>query len=72
MVAGLLIGYHGRQFAMSDNTPEHLETFWELIGQLRLFLLFMAYAFVVFATLVERLKFGIVAIKTDSNSILRG
>lgn len=63
MVAGLLIGNHGRQFAASDKTPEHLETFWELIGQLRLFLLFMAYAFVVFATLVERLKFGMVVKK---------
>jgi CPA1 family monovalent cation:H+ antiporter len=72
VVAGLLIGNHGRQFATSDETPEHLETFWELIGQLRLFLLFMAYTFVVFATLVERLKFGMVVKKTDSNSILRG
>ena len=31
VVAGLLIGNHGRRFAMSDRTREHLDTFWELI-----------------------------------------
>ncbi len=30
VVAGLLIGNHGRMFAMSDNTRKHLDTFWEL------------------------------------------
>lgn len=34
VVAGLLIGNHGRQFAMSDRTREHLDTFWMLIDQI--------------------------------------
>jgi CPA1 family monovalent cation:H+ antiporter len=33
VVAGLLIGNHGRQFAMSDMTREHLDKFWELIDE---------------------------------------
>lgn len=33
VVAGLLIGNHGRRFAMSDNTREHLDTFWELVDE---------------------------------------
>jgi CPA1 family monovalent cation:H+ antiporter len=33
VVAGLLIGNHGRSFAMSDRTREHLDTFWELIDE---------------------------------------
>ena len=33
VVAGLLIGNHGRQFAMSDRTREHLDKFWELIDE---------------------------------------
>ncbi len=31
VVAGLLIGNHGRRLAMSDHTREHLDTFWELV-----------------------------------------
>jgi len=31
VVAGLLIGNHGRNFAMSPTTVEHLNLFWELI-----------------------------------------
>jgi Na+:H+ antiporter len=31
VVAGLLIGNHGRRFAMSKQTREHLDTFWQLI-----------------------------------------
>lgn len=34
VVAGLLIGNHGRAFAMSDATREHLDTFWELIDEI--------------------------------------
>jgi CPA1 family monovalent cation:H+ antiporter len=33
VVAGLLIGNHGRALAMSDRTREHLDTFWELIDE---------------------------------------
>jgi len=33
VVAGLLIGNHGRQSAMSEQTREHLDTFWELVDE---------------------------------------
>jgi len=33
VAAGLLIGNHGRKFAMSDRTREHLDTFWELVDE---------------------------------------
>jgi CPA1 family monovalent cation:H+ antiporter len=33
VVAGLLIGNQGRQFAMSDTTREHLDKFWELVDE---------------------------------------
>lgn len=34
VVAGLLIGNRGRQYAMSDRTREHLDNFWELIDEI--------------------------------------
>jgi CPA1 family monovalent cation:H+ antiporter len=34
VVAGLLIGNHGRVLAMSDRTREHLDTFWELVDEI--------------------------------------
>ncbi len=33
VVAGLLIGNHGRVLAMSERTREHLDTFWELVDE---------------------------------------
>lgn len=34
VVAGLMIGNHGRMLAMSDRTREHLDTFWELVDEI--------------------------------------
>ncbi|MDH5656425.1 MAG: sodium:proton antiporter [Spirochaetia bacterium] len=34
VVAGLLIGNHGRKFAMSESTRNHLDPFWELIDEI--------------------------------------
>lgn len=34
VVAGLLIGNHGRAFAMSDRTRENLDKFWELVDEM--------------------------------------
>jgi CPA1 family monovalent cation:H+ antiporter len=34
VVAGLLIGNHGREWAMSETTREHLDNFWELLDEL--------------------------------------
>jgi CPA1 family monovalent cation:H+ antiporter len=33
VVAGLLIGNHGRSLAMSEETVQHLDTFWELADE---------------------------------------
>lgn len=33
-VSGLIIGNHGRAFAMSEKTREHLDNFWELIDEI--------------------------------------
>ena len=41
VVAGLLIGNHGRRFAMSETTRVHLDTFWELIDEILNALLFV-------------------------------
>jgi len=41
VVAGLLIGNHGRAFAMSDLTREHLDAFWELVDEILNALLFL-------------------------------
>lgn len=34
VVAGLLIGNYGRQWAMSETTREHLDNFWELLDEM--------------------------------------
>jgi len=41
VVAGLVIGNHGRLFAMSDKTREHLDTFWELVDEILNAILFV-------------------------------
>ncbi len=47
VVMGLLIGNHGRRFAMSDTTREHLDSFWELIDELLNAILFVLIGLVV-------------------------
>lgn len=34
VIAGLMIGNHGRYLGMSDLTREHLDTFWELVDEI--------------------------------------
>jgi CPA1 family monovalent cation:H+ antiporter len=41
VIAGLLIGNHGRRLAMSERTRQHLNTFWELVDQVLNSLLFV-------------------------------
>lgn len=41
VVAGLLLGNHGRRLAMSERTREHLDTFWELVDEILNAILFM-------------------------------
>ncbi|MCW9023277.1 MAG: sodium:proton antiporter [Gammaproteobacteria bacterium] len=41
IIAGLVIGNHGRSLAMSDKTRKHLNTFWELIDEIMNAVLFV-------------------------------
>ena len=41
VITGLLIGNYGRRFAMSENTRQHLDQFWELIDELLNTILFL-------------------------------
>jgi len=41
VVAGLMIGNHGRREAMSNTTVQHLDTFWELIDEILNAVLFL-------------------------------
>lgn len=41
VVAGLLIGNHGRSFAMSEDTRQNLDTFWELADEVLNAVLFL-------------------------------
>lgn len=41
VVAGLLLGHHGRRFALSDATEAHLDTFWDFMDELVNILLFL-------------------------------
>ncbi len=41
VVAGLMIGNHGRRLAMSDTTRDHLDKFWELIDEVLNAILFV-------------------------------
>ncbi len=41
VIAGLLIGNAGRNYAMSSNSREHLDTFWELVDEILNALLFV-------------------------------
>ncbi len=41
VVAGLMIGNHGRRLAMSDRTREHVDSFWELLDEILNAILFV-------------------------------
>ena len=47
VVAGLLIGNHGRRLAMSERTRGHLDTFWELVDEILNTVLFVLIGFEV-------------------------
>jgi CPA1 family monovalent cation:H+ antiporter len=52
VVAGLLIGNPGRQFAMSERTREHVDAFWSMIDEILNALLFLLLGLEVFALAV--------------------
>ncbi|MDH3694324.1 MAG: sodium:proton antiporter [Gammaproteobacteria bacterium] len=64
VIAGLFIGNHGRLFAMSDTTREHLDTFWELVDEILNAVLFVLIGLEVLALdiKIEYLLAGVVAI----------
>lgn len=49
VAAGLLIGNHGRAFAMSPTTVEHLDVFWELVDEILNAVLFVLLGLAVLA-----------------------
>jgi CPA1 family monovalent cation:H+ antiporter len=59
VVAGLLLGNHGRSFAMSEKTRKNLDTFWELVDEVLNALLFVLIGFEV---LVLDLTWGVVLV----------
>ena len=64
VVAGLLIGNHGRQWAMSETTREHLDNFWELLDELLNAVLFVLIGLEVLVLSFQRpyLLAGLIAI----------
>ena len=64
VVAGLMIGNHGRILAMSSKTEEHLDSFWELIDEILNAILFLVIGLeiLVLAFQTSHLLFGIIAI----------
>jgi CPA1 family monovalent cation:H+ antiporter len=64
VVAGLLIGNHGRLFAMSSATIEHLDVFWELVDEILNAVLFVLIGLEVLVLSFSRLDLiaGILAI----------
>jgi len=64
VVAGLLIGNHGRTLAMSEKTREHLDTFWELIDEVLNAVLFVIIGLEVLTLVLlqEYLLAGLMAI----------
>jgi len=64
VVAGLMIGNHGRRFAMSANTNERLDQFWELVDETLNAVLFVLIGLEVLALTftVKNLVAGLLAI----------
>lgn len=64
VVAGLLIGNHGRKFAMSYKTRKNLDTFWELLDEILNAVLFLLIGLEVLVLTINKqyLLIGIIAI----------
>ncbi|HAR67528.1 MAG TPA: sodium:proton antiporter [Lentisphaeria bacterium] len=59
VVAGLFIGNHGRQFAMSAKTREHLDGFWELVDEILNVVLFVLIGLELLVLDFEPIYFGL-------------
>lgn len=64
VVAGLVIGNHGRRLAMSESTREHLDLFWELMDEILNTVLFVLIGFelLILELTGEALTAGLLAI----------
>jgi CPA1 family monovalent cation:H+ antiporter len=64
VVAGLFVGNSGREFAMSETTREHVDTFWELVDEILNVVLFLLIGLELLVLPIERewLVAGVLAI----------
>ncbi|KIO54100.1 cation:proton antiporter [Flavobacterium hibernum] len=64
VVAGLIIGNYGKKVAMSDETKDYLEKFWELIDEIlnAILFLFIGFELLLLPDLNKQLVIGFVAI----------
>jgi CPA1 family monovalent cation:H+ antiporter len=64
VIAGLLLGNHGKRLAMSDKTIEHLDNFWHLIDEILNAILFVLLGFelIVVTLSIDGFILGVVAI----------
>jgi CPA1 family monovalent cation:H+ antiporter len=64
VIAGLMIGNHGRRLAMSEKTREHLDMFWELVDEILNAVLFVLIGLeiLVISLTWKNLLLGIIAI----------
>jgi len=64
VIAGLLIGNHGRELAMSEKTRENIDTFWELIDEILNAILFVLIGIelIVVPISIHHLMAGLIAI----------
>jgi CPA1 family monovalent cation:H+ antiporter len=64
VVAGLIIGNYGKRVAMSEETKDYLEKFWELIDEIlnAILFLFIGFELLLLPDLIEQLLIGFVAI----------
>ncbi|MBW2260867.1 MAG: sodium:proton antiporter [Deltaproteobacteria bacterium] len=49
VLAGLLLGNHGKRFAMSENTIDHMQKFWDMLDEILNAVLFLLIGLEVFA-----------------------
>jgi CPA1 family monovalent cation:H+ antiporter len=49
VLAGLLLGNHGKRFAMSENTVDHMQKFWDMLDEILNAVLFVLIGLEVFA-----------------------
>jgi CPA1 family monovalent cation:H+ antiporter len=54
VVAGLFVGNQGREFAMTEKTREHVDTFWELIDEILNVVLFLLIGLELLVLPIER------------------